>query len=247
MRCQQCGQEIEPFASTCPYCGTRLQVSSLTVPTPQTTIQQAPAGAVSYPTTTSPSTTTTERCLVCGATIPARNIACPQCRTPRGMVVDPYDPTCSRYLLVVPQSMAPRSVADRLDTSVLSSWHWGAAFLTLFWAWSQRLRAHVIISVVFNALFLLVLGYSALFLSSNSKASDEVAVFFLLWTLIWCGLRLYYGFSGMQIARQSGRYSDLETFLAVQKKWQRAGLIAFIGYTVLLVIGLVLININNPL
>ncbi|HLI48295.1 MAG TPA: zinc ribbon domain-containing protein [Chthonomonas sp.] len=241
MRCQQCGQEIEASASTCPYCGATLQVSPPTAGTPQPRTQPSSESAMPNPAAMYPTTYAVERCLVCGATLPPRNFACPQCHTPRGMVVDPDDPTCTRYLVVVPSFMASRVATSRLDTSVLAGWHWGAAFLTLFWAWSHRLRAHVVTSVVFNALFLIALG-CAVGLRSNSAAEDMLAVFFTLWVLLWFGFRLYYGFCGMQIARQSGRYNDPETFLDVQKKWQRAGLWAVIGYLVLFIIGLALLN-----
>lgn len=54
-----------------------------------------------------------------------------------------------------------------------------------------------------------------------------------LFNIVWI---FVCGFKGNEWAWQKGDYEDIETFLAVQKTWNRAGLVAFIIAIIVIVL-----------
>ncbi|BBM19598.1 MULTISPECIES: hypothetical protein [Enterococcus] len=54
-----------------------------------------------------------------------------------------------------------------------------------------------------------------------------------LFNIIWI---FVCGFKGNEWAWQKGDYEDIDTFLAVQKTWNRAGLVGFILFILLMVV-----------
>lgn len=60
-----------------------------------------------------------------------------------------------------------------------------------------------------------------------------IPLFNIVWIFV-CGAK------GNTWAWKNGNYKDLDTFLAVQKTWNRAGLVAFIVFAVILIIPILL-------
>lgn len=191
----------------------------------------------------SPSSSTplfvTGRCLVCGAELLPQKSACGRCHAPKGTVVDPEDATGSRFLLVVPLAASEQMGKKRAPSYSLIGWHWGAAFLTLFWVKSLGLKRHFLWNSFFNALFLLAVAIELL-AQPRGAVADSLALFFLLWALVWVSLRCYYGLQGMALALRSGQYIHVEELMEAQKRWQRAGLWTAIVGLCLIIIALIL-------
>ena len=100
MVCPNCQRENQAGASFCAFCGQFLaagqQTQQVPVPSapslpplPNVNAVRPPAGPPPLPAV---------MCLVCGQMFASQAPHCPHCKTPRGMIVNPEDPTGSTYL-----------------------------------------------------------------------------------------------------------------------------------------------------
>jgi hypothetical protein len=114
----------------------------------------------------------------------------------------------------------------------IKKWNWGAFALGIFWGIGNHAY-----------LTLLPIAFSVVNLILQSLISDgsgAISVLFSLATLVWlfvCGAR------GNQWAWKSGEFKDVETFLAVQRTWNRAGIVAFVFAIIVVVISIILFAI----
>lgn len=100
MICPNCQRENQAGVSFCAFCGQFLAGGQQT---PQVPVPSAPSlpplpnvSAVSPPAVPPPLPGV--MCLVCGQIFAPQAPHCPHCKTPRGMIVNPEDPTGSTYL-----------------------------------------------------------------------------------------------------------------------------------------------------
>lgn len=160
-----------------------------------------------------------ERCRVCGATIRPHQISCPSCRAPRGHVVDPSAERPVRFVRPGDSTGGVAWSPDDVPAEIRGGWNWGGCTMGCLWAFAMNMPVWGIIAAASSLIGCLSL---------------PVAIIL--------------GVKGNEWAWRSRRFSSIEEFRQVQRKWAIAGITLTVLALLLYAAAMVaLLALNNGL
>lgn len=214
MTCPLCGGANPDGAAFCAHCGRSLQAAPQQPPPQTPSAAPTDIGATqSFPPPVPPAVPA-DTCLVCGAVLGPLDNACPRCKTPRGMRVNPASPIPGAYTQAAGwQFVNTSGQQGDVPVEIRGGWNWGAFWFS--WIWGLNHKTPIT------------------FLTLPCTVLSLIPYVGWLFSLAGLGCRIWFGIKGNEWAWQNRRFESVEHCRTVQRIWAYWALGLFLAEVVL--------------